>query len=282
MLEADEASEESKEVIIYINSCEIEPSGPSKPKGHARPSGGESPLTPTSESRAYEEVSRILSVQSNFYAVLQVNKQSSASEVRNSFLKNSRLVHPDKCRDPRAHQAAAVVNRAYETLKNPVKKALYDRFVADYQKGTPKQGMSYDEWEASVGRQQVMLPLWMQQVLACPGGSVCLLLVMLTLLPAGLLLLLLLGAALLLFMPIKLGVRLWHHLTARRHTRGFVGVRLQLPTQPSSKSAEQELLPMPHWNTVVTSSSVRQPAVVSPRKQSSSGALAGQDSAESV
>ena len=50
--------------------------------------------------------------------------------MRANYYKVSRLVHPDKCAHQQAAAAAAAVNQAYDTLSNPVKKVLYDRFAA--------------------------------------------------------------------------------------------------------------------------------------------------------
>jgi DnaJ-class molecular chaperone len=37
-------------------------------------------------------------------------------------------VHPDKCKNAQAAEAAAVVNQAYGTLTNAIKKAAYDAY----------------------------------------------------------------------------------------------------------------------------------------------------------
>lgn len=51
---------------------------------------------------------------------MQVKKDTEASEVRINYLRLSRLVHPDKCNDARAPEAAAVINQvcgiAWEAL----------------------------------------------------------------------------------------------------------------------------------------------------------------------
>lgn len=68
---------------------------------------------------------------------LQVRKDTPSNEVRANYYRVSRLVHPDKCAHPHAAAAAAAVNQAYDTLSNPVKKVLYDRFVARVRASMP-------------------------------------------------------------------------------------------------------------------------------------------------
>ena len=59
---------------------------------------------------------------------MQVKKDTPEKEIKVNFYKLSRLVHPDKCSHPRAGDAAAVVNQAYGTLTNGIKKRAYDLY----------------------------------------------------------------------------------------------------------------------------------------------------------
>lgn len=125
-----------------------------------------------------EEVERILRIQKNFYAVLKVKKDTPSNEMRANYIKASRLVHPDKCSHPQAKDASAVVNQAYDTLSNSIKKTLYDRYVDDAGDLDAPDGVSYADWEAQQAV-NVQVPAWMEAVLRIPGGGICLLIILL-------------------------------------------------------------------------------------------------------
>lgn len=108
-------------------------------------------------------------------------------------------MHPDKCANPKAAEAQAVVSlvrhdcslstlsnllmrcsawpvrfwadglpsdqQAYDTLSNPVKKKLYDAYATNE---TKPDGMSYAEWES----RQVEIPRWLERILRIPGGGI--------------------------------------------------------------------------------------------------------------
>jgi hypothetical protein len=114
----------------------------------------------------------VLQSEKNFYYVLKVKKDTSTGEAKINYYKlrwagavpgcpppgqhpqprsqpphsaqqrlppcclspRSRLVHPDKCKHPRAADAAAVLNQAWDTLSNPIKKRAYDAYGGN--KGT--------------------------------------------------------------------------------------------------------------------------------------------------
>ena len=87
-------------------------------------------------------------------------KDAEQAEIRNNYLRLSRLVHPDKCKHPQAADASAVLNQAKETLSNPLKKKLYDAYVTDVNEGPPGAAeMSYAEWEAANAMNPVKVPV---------------------------------------------------------------------------------------------------------------------------
>lgn len=134
-------------------------------------------------------------LQKSYYAVLKVTKQSEAGEIRANHLRLSRVVHPDKCSLPQAAEASSIVNQAADTLRNSIKKALYDSYVEDV---TEEADVSYAEWEANA--QRIEIPRWVERILRIPGGGICLLIV---LLPFTLLLILLLFVLWLLCLPVR-------------------------------------------------------------------------------
>lgn len=65
----------------------------------------------------------------DFYDVLGVNKSASAADLKKAYRKLAMKYHPDQNPgDAEAEKKFKELNEAYETLKDPQKKAAYDRF----------------------------------------------------------------------------------------------------------------------------------------------------------
>ena len=66
-----------------------------------------------------DEVKRVLRFQNNYYKVLKVDPRTcTAAQIKKAYYKIARVIHPDKCRDPRATEAMGVVTSAHSTLSN--------------------------------------------------------------------------------------------------------------------------------------------------------------------
>ncbi len=63
----------------------------------------------------------------DYYQILGVAREASQDELRRAYRRLSRRYHPDICTEPEAEQRFREVTEAYEVLKNPEKRAAYDR-----------------------------------------------------------------------------------------------------------------------------------------------------------
>ncbi|MDA8354297.1 MAG: molecular chaperone DnaJ [Firmicutes bacterium] len=64
----------------------------------------------------------------DYYKILGVDRDASSEEIRKAYRKLARKYHPDVNKSPDAEQKFKEVNQAYEVLRDPQKKANYDRF----------------------------------------------------------------------------------------------------------------------------------------------------------
>lgn len=92
------------------------------------------------ESQVERLTSRIFS---SAYDILQVSPDADEKAIKAQYRKLSTLVHPDKCKHPKAHEAFLIVKKAQDDLLDPsymdkykevfpiAKKTVYDRRKAE-------------------------------------------------------------------------------------------------------------------------------------------------------
>ncbi len=79
----------------------------------------------------------------DYYQILGVSRDVSPEELKKAYRKLARKYHPDVSKEPNAEAKFKELGEAYEALKDPEKRAQYDRFGSNYKNGqsfTPPPG----------------------------------------------------------------------------------------------------------------------------------------------
>ncbi len=78
--------------------------------------------------------------QTDLYKVLQVDPSAEPEVIQAAYRRLGRLYHPDTNPSPDAHEVMSALNRAYEVLGDPTRRAEYDRSRGTQPRTTRPQG----------------------------------------------------------------------------------------------------------------------------------------------
>lgn len=71
----------------------------------------------------------------DYYQVLGINRDATQDQLKQAYRKVARKYHPDVSKEPDAEARFKDVIEAYEVLKDPEKRAAYDKFGANWRDG---------------------------------------------------------------------------------------------------------------------------------------------------
>lgn len=71
----------------------------------------------------------------DYYQILGVKRGDSVDEIKRAYRKLARKYHPDVSKEANAEMRIKEINEAYEVLKDPEKRATYDRLGASWRPG---------------------------------------------------------------------------------------------------------------------------------------------------
>lgn len=72
-----------------------------------------------------------MNTEQNYYDILGIGKDASPADIKKAYRKLVRQYHPDISKDSEADKKTSEINQAYNTLKDPAKRAEYDEMLAN-------------------------------------------------------------------------------------------------------------------------------------------------------
>jgi curved DNA-binding protein len=85
----------------------------------------------------------------DYYATLGVARGASADDIKKAYRKLAQKYHPDVSKDPKGEEKFKELAEAYQTLKDPEKRAAYDQLGSGHQPG--QEFRPPPDWEQRFG-----------------------------------------------------------------------------------------------------------------------------------
>jgi len=79
----------------------------------------------------------------DYYKVMGVSRDASAKDIKTAYRRLARKYHPDISKEPKAEEKFKEVGEAYEVLKDPEKRKVYDQYGKDWEQGQRAQASSH-------------------------------------------------------------------------------------------------------------------------------------------
>lgn len=87
----------------------------------------------------------------DYYNLLGVSRDASEKELKKAFRKKSLQYHPDRNHEPDANDRFIEISNAYDVLKDPQKKQIYDLYGEEGLKQGNPTGSSGSQFRGSAG-----------------------------------------------------------------------------------------------------------------------------------
>ncbi|WP_205736272.1 DnaJ domain-containing protein [Acidiferrobacter sp. SPIII_3] len=90
----------------------------------------------------------------DYYRIMGVERTASAEDIKRAYRKLARRYHPDVSKEPKAEERFKEIGEAYEVLRDPEKRAAYDRLGSQWQPDqdfTPPPGWQRTAHGAAAG-----------------------------------------------------------------------------------------------------------------------------------
>lgn len=96
----------------------------------------------------------------DYYQILGVPRDADEKQIKKAYRNLARKYHPDVNSDASSEERFKSINEAYQVLSDPEKRAMYDRFGADW-----------DRYQAAPGGGATDFSEWFTQTTGTPGGQ---------------------------------------------------------------------------------------------------------------